>query len=115
MTFIGKTDCKHSTQDMIRYGFEIPQDKYIIEVFDITKENYVSGRLILTNQQIELLINRFKGTMKEDKITHLRKSLNLQKIKIVDKDFMIENMKFIKFYKEIPKEILVVDYLMTKI
>jgi hypothetical protein len=106
MTFIGKTDCKHSTQDMIRYGFEIPQDKYIIEVFDITKENYVSGRLILTNQQIELLINRFKGTMKEDKIPHLRKSLNLQKIKIVDKDFMVENMRFIKFHKEIPKEIL---------
>jgi hypothetical protein len=32
--------------------------------------------------------------------------MQVQKIKIVDKDFMIENMKFIKFYKEIPKELL---------
>ena len=105
LSFIGKTDCEISTADMIREGFEIPKDKYIIEFYDIKNEDYIP-KPILTNQQIEILIKRLKGTHREDRISHYKKYMQVQKIKIVDKDFMIENMKFIQFYKEIPKELL---------
>jgi hypothetical protein len=65
------------------------------EFYDIKNEDYIP-KPILTNQQIEILIKRLKGTHKEDRIPHLRKFMQAQKIKIVDKDFMVENMKFIQ-------------------
>jgi hypothetical protein len=95
LSFIGKTDCPISTRDMIKEGFEIPEDKYIVEFWDVQSEDYLT-KPVLTNQQIETIIKRLKGTHKEDRILHLRKFMQAQKIKIVDKDFMVENMKFIQ-------------------
>lgn len=70
LSFIGKTDCPISTRDMIKEGFEIPEDKYIVEFWDVQSEDYLT-KPVLTNQQIETIIKRLKGTHKEDRILFL--------------------------------------------
>jgi methyltransferase-like protein len=89
--FIGSTNNEKVVSNMIRYGFPVPKDKFIIEVFDITKSDFHCGKPILTNEQIQELIVRYKGTHKEDKIKELKKSLFLQKYQIVDEKFILEN------------------------